>query len=228
VGGNVLNYRSLIKFIPKGHCVYGIQAPGVSGASLFKGSLEDLAILYATEIKNLYSSGSIILSGGSMGGLLALEVARLLKEDGRTIEKIIMFDTFGPSFDLKKFKSKKVSFFARVKTSLYYRSKRLLNWILVQLAKMRGRPIPHSIRYFNVEMNNYRLLWSHRPGPYTGDIHLIRSALEESGWYSDPSLGWSETIKGEITCAYVSGAEHANFVESMKAAREFEKILAAK
>lgn len=226
VGGNILNYRSLLKFIPREHAVYGIQAPGVSGESPFNGSLSDLAILYATHIKASFKEKRFILSGGSMGGLVALEVAKVLKEDGLEVEKLIMFDTFGPSFDLKKFKSKKVSFFARVKTSLYYRSKRTINWFMVKFAKLRGQSIPHSVRHFNVEMTNYRMMWTHKQTSYQGDLHLIRSSLEETGWYSDPMLGWQGTIKGEIFCHFVEGAEHANFVESMKAARAFEKILA--
>lgn len=228
VGGNILNYRSLLKFIPVWHDVFGIQAPGVSGENPFKGSLSDLAIFYAAHIKSTFAGKKFILAGGSMGGLLALEVAKVLLEDGLEVEKLIMFDTFGPSYDLKKFKSKKVSFFAKVKTALYYRSKRTINWFKVKLANIRGRPIPHSVRHFNVEMTNYRMMWTHKQEIYPGDIHLIRSALEESGWYADPKLGWEGTIKGDIHCHFVEGAEHANFVESMRAARAFEKILANK
>lgn len=224
VGGNVLNYRKLLKHIDPNTPIFGLQSPGVDGKTELAESIHDMASIYAEEICMIDPIGPYTIVGGSMGGLLALEVARILKEQNREVKQLIMFDTFGPKYDVRRFGEQDRNFIQNVKTSLYYRIKTFLYGLQYMILTMFGIPIPHKIRYFNIEMNNYRLLWKHKTSTYDGDIELIRAPIKDKGWYADPQLGWSETIKGKINTYQVDSGHH-DFVESEEVGKVFKEII---
>ena len=225
VGGNVLNYRTMMNFIPQEYSVFGLQSPGVKGEAHLAQSLFEMAILYAQEIQLQQPSGELVLAGGSMGGLLALETARVLKDQGREISKIVMFDTFGPIFDVMKFEKANDSLRKRIWDFVYYRGRTLWARLVTSWCKLQRKTVPHPIRHFQVEMNNYRLISEHQILPFTGDIYLLRAPLKETSWYSDPHLGWEKTIQGNVYVTYVNYTQHSNFVESPLTADSFKKIL---
>ncbi|BCS10831.1 hypothetical protein AKAW_08276 [Aspergillus luchuensis IFO 4308] len=61
-------------------------------------AIEELAAIYASEIKRRQSEGPYLLGGYSVGGVLAFEVARQLLEDGNHVEKLFLIDTACPTF----------------------------------------------------------------------------------------------------------------------------------
>jgi thioesterase domain-containing protein len=73
--------------------------------------------------------------------------------------------------------------------------------------------VPLEIRLFDAEVSNYKALWKYRPKKYSGNIELIRAKMKPSGWYSDPYMGWSQTILGQINTTEING-EHHSFIES--------------
>ena len=183
-----------------------------------------MAHIYADEIISCRPQGSYILAGGSMGGLVALETARIIQERGKIVEKLILLDTFGPHYDVRKFGREKKNHLQNIKTSLYFKGKILLNKIRKVIFKAMGMPIPHAVRYFDIEMNNYHLIWNHQVHPYQGDMQLIRAPKAKVGWYADEFLGWKETILGELTIDEVDG-DHHQFVESPEVAKKFGEII---
>ena len=212
VGGNVLNYAKLATGIDSSHPVFGFQSKGVDGFSSMDKTIEKMAESYIIEIKLISPKGPYILCGGSMGGSIALEVAIQLEKAGDNVHKLIMFDTFGPNVNIKKLKDEGNKTIKNLKTSVYYRSMTLINKMRSLLLNGLGIPIPHSIRYFNIEMNNYKAMWSYKPGVFNGDLILFRAPVDSSGWYSDPLMGWKNTIVGDIKTIPLIG-NHNNFVE---------------
>ena len=218
VGGNVLNYARLVGGFDSSHPVYGFQSKGVDGFTKMDNSIEQMAMSYINELKLVQPHGPYILCGGSMGGSIAIEVAIQLKKRGDKILKLIMLDTFGPNINIKKLKeedSKKVKTIRTLKNlkeSISYRLIKVINRMKTIFFKSFGIPIPHHLRYFNVEMNNYKAIWSYKPRHYAGDLVLFRAPIDSSGWYSDPLLGWKDTIGGHIKIIHLVG-DHNNFVE---------------
>lgn len=225
VGGNVLNYRKLINFIPLQYDIYGVQCMGVEGDSPMASSMEELVTLYAQEIHLSSQNKKISLAGGSMGGLLAFETSRELKEMGAKIDHVIMLDTFGPVFDVTQFKAKSDSVFKRIWDFYFYRIRLQLYQWREKFLRMRKKTIPHHIRYFLIEMNNYKILRKFKIRPYQGNVTLLRAPLKENSWYQDPNLGWTGTIDGKIEVIYVKHEGHADFVESPLTAKELKKVL---
>ncbi len=224
VGGNVLNYMSLVPACGATRPIIGLQSKGMDGIQPMANSIEEMARTYINEIKAVQPHGPYYLTGGSMGGTIALEVAQQLTRNGEEIEKIVMFDTFGPNINIKRFDKNQRSFWKNLRISFSYRRQVLINKCRVKILGLLALPIPLEIRLFNIEMNNYHALWKYQAQSYNGDIHVIRAKMKISGWYSDPLMGWAGTITGKVHTYEISGT-HSDFIESPELCRVFSKLV---
>jgi thioesterase domain-containing protein len=224
VGGNVLNYMALVPACGANRPLVGLQSRGMDGVQPMTDSIEEMAKFYINEMKAVQAHGPYFLAGGSMGGTIALEVAQQLILQGETIEKLVMFDTFGPNINIQVYDKSERSFWQNLKISFFYRRKAFTNKIKVKILNLLNQKIPLEIRLFNLEMNNYQALWKYRPQIYSGDLHIIRAKMKSSGWYSDPLMGWSGTITGKIETYEIEG-NHNDFIESPELCKVFAKLL---
>ena len=222
VGGNVLNYTQLLPAI-ENRPVYGIQSAGLAHPD-HPGTVEGLASLYIKEMKLVQPQGPYILAGGSMGGMIAYEIAQQLKREGESISKLILFDTFGPNFDVSKYKNEEASFVENFKTMLAYYVKRFVNKAKQYVFDKLGAEHTLEMKLFDLEVKNYQTLWKYRPEPYDGDVHLYRNEMKEKGWYADPYLGWRKTIQGNIHTHLIK-AHHSEFIESEELLDVLKKTL---
>lgn len=223
VGGNVLNYYRL------GECTgerafYGVQSVGVNGEDQIVETIPAMAKIYIEEIRKIRPKGPYILSGGSMGGMIAFEVARQLKNAGEEIQSLIMFDTIGPHLDFKTYGNVKVSLFNRSKNLLSLKYFKIINFIKTQFYTFRKVSVPHSLRYFSIEDKNFAALRSYTPSPYEGSMTLIRAPKTVKGWYADPYLGWRKVINGKIEVIEING-NHQSFIEGPEMSEAFKKVM---
>ncbi|HET7843662.1 MAG TPA: amino acid adenylation domain-containing protein, partial [Xanthomonadales bacterium] len=96
VGGNVLNYQPLVKALGPAQPVYGLQSIGLDGRSAPLRNVEEMARTYLAAVRTVQPHGPYFLGGGSMGGLIAFEIAQLLAREGERVALLAMFDTYGP------------------------------------------------------------------------------------------------------------------------------------
>ena len=225
VGGNVLNYISLVPAISNNRSLVAFQSIGLNQDENPHQSIDEMARFYFYELKKYQPMGPYLLSGGSMGGLIALEVARILKSAGDEVYPVIMLDTFGPAFDLEKYtEDNKKGFFQRICDSIKYRYNYGFNTFLYFLFKFLGKKVPLKILVVVMEKINYSTIWKYKSSIFNGDIILIRSKLKEKGWYSDPYLGWRNAINGKIEIYEIDGA-HNEFIESPELVIKLRNIL---
>jgi thioesterase domain-containing protein/acyl carrier protein len=92
-GGNVLIYRDLARCLGSDQPFYGLQAQGLDGSCAPLTTIEDMARLYAAEIRKFQPHGPYFIGGYCMGGTLAYEVARQLRAAGEQISLLALFDT---------------------------------------------------------------------------------------------------------------------------------------
>jgi phthiocerol/phenolphthiocerol synthesis type-I polyketide synthase E len=92
-GGNVLIYRELSQHLGPDQPFYGLQAPGLDGSCPPLATIEEMATLYAKEIRKFQVHGPYLIGGYCMGGTLAYEVARRLQASGEEISLLALFDT---------------------------------------------------------------------------------------------------------------------------------------
>jgi amino acid adenylation domain-containing protein len=96
VGGNLLCYRELIELVPAGMAIVGLQSPGNGQVRTLGG----LAAGYAEALQPwLAGRPGVHLLGWSMGGVVAHELARLLRAGGVPVSKLTMIESWAAASD---------------------------------------------------------------------------------------------------------------------------------
>jgi len=96
LGGNILEFVRLIKQLRSSHAIYALQARGTDGIEEPCSSIEEMAASHVDAIKSIQPHGPYAMVGYSLGGLVALEMARLLAASGETIDLLVMIDSYPP------------------------------------------------------------------------------------------------------------------------------------
>jgi thioesterase domain-containing protein len=176
---------------------------------------------YVNDIIKECPTGPYNLVGGSLGGLLAYVCAKKLKELGKEVETIAMFDTSIPlpkksKIDAQSRKEVKKTLREKLFKSFRFRVLMSINLIFSTF----NRVTPHSIRYTLIEQLNLQALRKHKPLNYQGDIFLIRIPIQKKGLYSHRGLGWENYLDGNIEVDYVD-VSHSHFIEDEKVIASF-------
>jgi amino acid adenylation domain-containing protein len=90
--GTVFGYRGLADSLGREQPLYGLQYPGLFGTN-GPTRIADMAEAYLRPIREFRPGGPYHLAGHSMGGLIAFEMARLLREQGHEVGVVALFDT---------------------------------------------------------------------------------------------------------------------------------------
>jgi acyl transferase domain-containing protein/pimeloyl-ACP methyl ester carboxylesterase len=93
-GGNILIYRDLAYHLDPDQPVYGLQAQGLDGEQPFLTTIEEMADRYLKDIQAVESDGPYLLGGYCMGGTVALEIAKQLREQGKEVVMLAIFETY--------------------------------------------------------------------------------------------------------------------------------------
>nr|VFK63102.1 MAG: Thioesterase domain-containing protein [Candidatus Kentron sp. TUN] len=96
-GGMVTPYRELVDYLGEKQPVYGIQAVGIEGEADPLTDIEAMAARYVEEIAAVCPEGPYNLYGWSLGGVVAFEMAHLLKAMGREVALLALGDSGHPS-----------------------------------------------------------------------------------------------------------------------------------
>jgi thioesterase domain-containing protein len=93
MGGGPGCYRPVSSYLTNRQ-VYGLRAARPGDPEYPLSSVEAMAQSYARSLSELWGTGTVHLGGWSMGGLIAYEMARLLRAQGRTVGALVMVDTW--------------------------------------------------------------------------------------------------------------------------------------
>jgi thioesterase domain-containing protein len=78
LSGSVAPYGDVATQLGRAHAVYGLQSIGLVDPAIMDRSVLDMAYRYAREIAERPAPGRVLFLGYSLGGVLAMETARLL------------------------------------------------------------------------------------------------------------------------------------------------------
>ena len=93
-GLNVLLFNSLTKYFDEEQPVYAIQAYGLNGESEIPTTIEEIAAKHIEEILENDAVGPFAIAGYSLGGYIAFEMAKQLKEAGKEIYFLGLIDSY--------------------------------------------------------------------------------------------------------------------------------------
>ncbi len=92
-GLNILLFKSLKKYFDDDQPVYGIQAFGLTKDTEIPTTIEEAANRHILEILKNDSTGPYALAGYSLGGYIAFEIAKQLKDMGKEVTLLGIIDT---------------------------------------------------------------------------------------------------------------------------------------
>jgi len=201
---------SFARRIDTKQAVYVIEARGLDGREPPHESLRDAARDYVALIRRHQPRGPYYLSGYSSGGLIALEMARLLVAAGESVPFLCLIDTF---FHFRYWTPRarfwRHLFMAKVRFAMLREAgwRAWLGWIVYRLQRLvSGRlasrpavdlidpswPLPTQL----VRAAAYRGIENYRPaGSYAGRVHYLL-ATEGTSYLraANPRREWGRFI----------------------------------
>ena len=93
LGGIVMRYYQLAKYLGPDQPFYGLQSLGLEEGQTPQQTIQEMAQYYIAEMRKQQPQGPYILSGWSLGGVIAYEMACLLHESGEQVRNLILLDT---------------------------------------------------------------------------------------------------------------------------------------
>jgi len=239
LGGNVLDYYRLVNHLESDQPVYAFQAQGLDGNFIKGATLEEMAADYVAELQSFQPEGPYFLGGFCMGGLLALEAAEQLTAAGQNVALVIMVQSIHP--DAMDYKPntpafKRLWYQMQKRASLewenlshnpkVYVSERLVHlWDAVRVRtsiafqKMTGKDPSMSAEFSQlyffeaVGVEHKKAMDKYRPGPYGGDVLVIRASKQLAGLIADEHLGWDRTFHGKLDVCEVPGHQQNLLLE---------------
>ncbi|MFF0717652.1 amino acid adenylation domain-containing protein [Micromonospora sp. NPDC003816] len=208
VGGDVLCYSGLADRLGPGQPFYGLQVPDVDPAPQ---SLAELAAHYVDVVRREFPAGPYRLGGWSMGGMIALEMARQITATGAEVEVVLAVDIMEPPRRREDAVDETV----------------LLSWLARDLAGLTGRVWRPDPATFTPEADNsaldllyaearrrevlpaevdldtltaiadrfsrnFRALLDHQPQPYSGRVCFLRA--RDGGADVETTQAWMDLV----------------------------------
>jgi len=239
LGGNVLNYVPLARSLGPDQPVYGLQAIGLDGISQPLTTIEEMAARYLPEIREKCPHGPYYLCGGSMGGLIAYELAQMLAAQGEQIAFVGLFDTYGPgcmttgpSSTLGHWRERWMQLRrldattrrAALVNACARRVERGHDALRHAWCRWRGRALPHDTRYRELERAHWRADFAYRPRAYSGMVNLFRAREQPEPLASMRALGWDSVALGGVHVIDLPGT-HETLIEQPELADALRSVL---
>jgi amino acid adenylation domain-containing protein len=93
-GGQVMAYHHLATALDLDWPIYGLQSRALDDPATEHTSIEAMAEEYADAISRQQPAGPYYLLGWSMGGVIAVSVARIFEQKGKQVAFVGLFDSF--------------------------------------------------------------------------------------------------------------------------------------
>jgi thioesterase domain-containing protein/acyl carrier protein len=194
VGGSVAPYAPLASLLGPDQPFYGLEDPGLSGGESAL-TLSGTAARYVAAVRAVSPEGPYHLGGWSMGGAVALEMARQLRAAAQRVALLVVLDTGLPDDPYEPDEAEVLTWFVRdvagiarvTAPRLDLDAMRRLSedeQIATALDALAAAGlIPEGLLdeltgRIRVFAANYRALLAYRPQPYPGRLVLVNAADE--------------------------------------------------
>lgn len=212
-GGNTLVYEPLLKRLPEGTPMYGFER--------VDGAIEERAREYVPELRKLQGDGPYVLYGWSLGAVLAMAVAQILRAEGADVRLVGLIDLAIPAEPESNTPQERLERMRRYQVfakktfniagelddsqlrELADSSEEEQFKMITDLIKMTGAKIPGGVlEHQKTSWIENRALQRVQPTHYEGDVVLYLAdryhdgAIELEPRYADrrPNGGWDEYL----------------------------------
>ena len=210
--GSTLFLQQLASELGTEQPFYGIEPEGMDGKAFERPTVEEMASHYLAEIRKVQPSGPYYIGGYCFGGLVAFEMAQLLRQRGEEVGVVALFSAalrYNHSvFPTEIRKADRAPLVSRLRRALLSPIKTLRNlaeslyWRVVPTFRKAtyralffvGRRVPPTMRAMYVTQSLGAAELRYRPKPYPGVITLFHG---QEAMEFGPNLGW-DGLAGEF------------------------------
>ena len=239
--GEIFYCRNLARALGADQPLYGLRSQGL-GSEAPHHTVEEMAVHYLKEIRTAQPHGPYFLSGFCLGGMVAYEMARLLKTQGQDVALVVLFNTPAPgglkgwplnpvylvkriAHELKKMRN----FGMREKLAVFTRKTATFATLVSGVFKTtlwrtlsrssNGRAGKLAPRLLSVADLNVSAAKAYYPAAYPGRVTLFLTEEVASLYRIDPKEGWRNLAEDGIEVHDVDGDTnamfHAQFVNAL-------------
>ncbi|CAC9975307.1 non-ribosomal peptide synthetase [Flavobacterium panici] len=223
-GLNVLNFVNLSKHFDDDQPIYAIQGIKPKGFDGWYESIEAMAAHYIDAIIKVNPKGPYALAGFSFGGIVAFEMTRQLKEQGRKVSLTALLDSYvDSSYYYGSYRRKQlVRYFDITHRRLDFLKEMLLSWKAFKM-RINGKKEYILKRHFGkkdemteqeelalkefIEADSMvkKIVDRYHLKPQNFEVDLFRSK-DDINYRLDPThLGWKKAALGGVTIHNISG-----------------------
>jgi 3-oxoacyl-(acyl-carrier-protein) synthase/thioesterase domain-containing protein/acyl carrier protein len=204
---HLFHYTPLSRLLQSGHPVYGFQPPFADGFRSPDMTIEQMAQTYLAQLESIGLSDQFHLVGLCAGGVIAYEMAQIMRASGRRIGLLAMLDTPCPPTDrlplwgnwAGKWQYRLIRSAAHVRNLsrlgftdaaryLLLRSRLLLRTALPTNKTACKPDLAASL----ASMANRAAIYRYRPQPYRGRIDLFMANEPYPSLREDTRHRWTE------------------------------------
>ncbi|GAB3718226.1 hypothetical protein GCM10027592_60940 [Spirosoma flavus] len=217
IGLNLLNFSGLVNYMNPEQPIYGLQARGLDGKEEPLDNMEAIASAYLEEVMQQNPDGPYAIAGYSFGGYVALEMARQLKEMGKEVKLLAMFDTNAQESDSRQ------DMFSWIRRKIFRQFPKML-WITKSLFRHPMLTIRYQQHYverqvkalllatglqkppvvekefdqLNAIMEKHEIaFYNYKMRPYDGIVDLFKAQMRVYFVDDNKFLGWKKyALKG--------------------------------
>ncbi|WP_410594771.1 non-ribosomal peptide synthetase [Amycolatopsis sp. lyj-23] len=205
-GGSALPFVPLAGRLGDEYSVHAMQARDGETA---EDTIEAIAARYAGEVDGIRGMSPVLLAGWSVGGAIALEMARLWSVRGFDVSGVVLLDSWPPP---DVFAPGPVR--SAVRESIVEMDVVAEEGIDVALAGVADAELD---RLRSVIERHRRALLAYRPAPFHGRVHLVRATGSDGrgGRYPGEDYGWGAVL-ADLVVRSVPGT-HSTLVHAENA-----------
>ncbi|NLG54127.1 MAG: amino acid adenylation domain-containing protein [Rhodococcus sp.] len=228
-GGNTASFVPLARELAGEFTTYALQQQGLENRALPDFTVAKMVRRYVSIIRKIQPHGPYQLTGHSLGGIVALEVARELAAAGELVDPPILLDAFLPAPVAAEFAAasrhtvdspepqQAERVVTHAPTAPPLRQRLLTHWRVYTAGLLRREPTLQEELFWEV---GSRVGNRHRIAPWSGDAVVYMSADNPN----DPAW-WATLITGNLEIVRVPG-NHLSVVRRPVVGDIAEKIRA--
>jgi amino acid adenylation domain-containing protein len=223
-GLNVLNFINLSKHFDEDQPVYGIQGTKPKGFDGWYESIEAMAAYYIDAIIKVNPKGPYALAGFSFGGIVAFEMTRQLKAQGKIVSLTALLDSYlDSSYYYGNYRRKQLVRYMDVTyRRLDFLKEMLLSWKAFKM-RINGKKEYILQRHFGkkeimseqeeLALKEFiiadamvkKIVDRYHLKPQNFEVDLFRSKDDENYKLDPTHLGWRKAALGGVTVHNISG-----------------------
>jgi aspartate racemase len=226
VGGNVLCYGGLAWLLGPDQPFYGLQSLGLDGSEPPLTRIEDIAEVFARDIRTTQPEGPYYLAGTCMGGVVAWEIAQQLRAAGQEVGLLALLDTWPPTpgssprmplgprgAALLEFVTGRVRLSlqglrqARGRDRVHYLRERMATLATRVLRRDLLRANRSELDYGTVSQANLLAFQRYELRAYAGAVVLFRAEDRPVAEGDDPSPVWRQLATGDFEVHAIPAAD---------------------